>query len=181
MPDRYPTNDANRRRDTTPARTLRQAAAPGGVFRCDRCDRVVPDSLLVEQDGYSLCRTLCADEMSRTEDNLRLAMQLAETDSMAPNADPPTSAFDGAVSITATPTWPVTVKNDAGAVALAFTGVNLSSSVAISYGHAGITDASAPSWTSTTLALSLQATGVPDDYYDVTIGGSTYRRVLRVY
>jgi len=180
MPDRVPTNDANRRRDTTSARALRQAAAPCGVFRCDRCDRVVPDALLVEQDGYSLCRTLCADERSVSEATMQLAEQLAQTDTYAPNADPPTSAFDGAVSITSTPSWPVRITNGGASVALNFVGVNLSSALTISYGEAGITDNTAPAWTSTTLALDLVASGVTAGLYNLTIAGKTYYRVLEI-
>lgn len=178
---RYPAATANYPRDTKSARQLRQEAKPTGVFRCDRCDRVLPEALAVEQDGYSFCRPLCADMSSRSEIKMQLAKDRAVVDSWQPNVDPPRSAFDGAVSITATPTWPVAVKNGGASVALSFTGVNLSSSVAISYGHAGITDNTSPVWTSTTLALDLVASGVPAGYYNITIGGTTFTRVLRVY
>ena len=180
MPNRYPTNDANRQRDTTSARRLRQAAAPCGVFRCDRCDRVVPEALPVEQDGYSLCRTLCADERSVTEDNIRLAEQLAQTDTYAPNDDPPSSPFTDAVSITSTPTWPVRITNDVTTATLNFVGVGFTSGMTISYGHAGITDDVAPVITATTLVLELVATGVPAGLYNLTIAGKTYYRVLEI-
>ena len=180
MVDRYPANSANRQRDTTSARTLRQAAAPGGVFRCDRCDRVVPDVLLVEQDGYDLCRTLCADEMSVSADNIRLAEQLAQTDSMAPNDSPPSNAFTDAVSITSTPTWPVRITNGGAAVALAFVGVGFEATTTIAYGHAGITDNTAPVITATTIDLDLVAAGVTAGLYNLTIAGKTYYRVLEI-
>lgn len=180
MPDRYPAATANKPRDTTPARRLRQDAMPTGVFRCDRCDRVVPESLLVVQDGYSFCRTLCADLTSVTEITQQLAADQSVTDSYAPNIDPPTNAFDGAVAITSTPTWPVHLVSGGASVALAFGGVGFTSSIAISYSNAGITDNTAPVITSTAITLDLVAAGVTAGYYNITIAGKTYYRVLQV-
>lgn len=180
MVQHHPTNDANKQRDATPARKLRQDAKPCGVFRCDRCDRVVPDSLLVVQDGYSFCRTLCADETSITEFNIMYAKQLAETDSYEPNVDPPVSAFSGVTVVTSTPTWPVTITNAGSPVSMTFGGVNFASDITITYGAVGISDNSSPVISSTSIVLSVIAEGVTPGLYDITIGDYTYNNVLKI-
>jgi hypothetical protein len=180
MPDRYPTATANKSRDTTQARQLRQDAAPCGVFRCDRCDRVVPEALLVVQDGYSFCRTLCADETSVSEATTRLAEQLAAIDSYLPNNDPPVGAFVGVVVITSTPTFPVTLINSGAAVAMVFGGVNFASDVTITYGAVGISDNTAPVITSTSITLDVLAEGVATGLYNLVIGDYTYTNAIRV-
>jgi len=183
MPTRHPAADANRRRDTTSARALRQASAPCGVFRCDRCDRVVPDSLLVVQDGYSLCRTLCADASSVSEIALQLAKDSAVVDSYAPNADPPTNAFDGAVTITSHTAFPVRLTNGGASVAISITGVGFTSDIAISYDDVGLTNNTAPVITATTIALDIEA-GAPIEashgLHHITIAGTALRNALLV-
>lgn len=180
MPKYHYGSGHNFQRDPTPAKQLREAAAGHGVFRCDRCDRVLPEHLAIEQDGYTKCSTLCRDQTSRTEQGIALAEQMAVVDSYEPCADPPSSCFSGAVSITSEPTWPVHLVSGGASVALAFEGVGFTSDIAISYSNAGITDNTAPVITSTTIDLDLVAAGVSAGYYNITIAGTTLRRVLQV-
>ena len=181
MPQYFGGDHHNKERDATPAAVWRdEMELPTGVFRCNRCDRVMPERLIVEQDGYEFCAPLCADASSFTEQAVQRAEEEAVVDNFEPNQYPATRTFANAISITSTPTFPVQLVNDGANVALAFVGIGFTSSISISYSDAGITDNSGPAITSTTIDLDLVASGVTVGYYDITIAGQTYFRVLQV-
>jgi hypothetical protein len=147
---------------------------------CDRCARIVPEAVLIEQDGNDHC-PLCYDKTSRSELDQLVAEQTSEVDSFEPAESPAGSSFTGAVTFTAiSPTLPVTLVNDGAAVAITFTGVGFTSSIDIEYNDAGITDDSGPTISTTSIALSLVASGVTPGYYTLEIGGARFFNALKV-
>jgi hypothetical protein len=149
------------------------------VFRCDRCDRVLPEEDLIYQDGAEVCRTLCADNMSPSELDERLAEEMGTVDSMEPVESPVTAPTDGASAITAFSARPVALTDGGGAVTLTLTGVNLSSSVTLAYEDAGITGANR-SDSSTSISIDLSASGVAAGDYWIKIDDHVYRGAIRV-
>ena len=181
MPQYYGGDHHNKERDATPAAVWRdEMELPTGVFRCERCDRVMPEKLIVDQDGYQFCRPLCADASSFTEQAVQRAEEEAVVDNFEPNQYPATRTLANAVSVTSHTTFPVQIVNDGASVAVTFTGIGFTSATTIAYGDAGITDNSGPTITSTLITLDLVASGVTPGYYNITIEGGQYTRVLRV-
>lgn len=194
MPTRHK-NPPPLKRDATPARALRERhGLANGVFRCDRCDRVLPLAVEVEQDGLSFCG-LCRDKTSRSELDLKVAEQTSVVDSFEPNPSSPGGNFDGAVTVTGfTPALPITVSAPGGspaATALVVSGVGFTSDIAISYSNtevpantASLGDDSGPTITSTSITLSIiqDATiqGNLPQYWHLTIAGTTFRNAIKV-
>ena len=181
MPQYYGGDPHNKRRDATPGHVWRRLMElPTGVFRCDRCDRVMPERLNRDQDGNDFCAPLCADAQSFNDQDLQRAEEIAAVDTYEPNADPPTLTWTGATQVTAHTTFPVQIVNDGANVAVTFTGTGFTSATTITYSDAGITDSSGPTITSTLITLDLVASGVTPGYYNITVQGGQYTRVIRV-
>lgn len=173
-------------------------------FRCERCNNRWPYDLLdrptYEATGHRVDSVNCAyDPPDRsvkdtiaahaTEEGVRLT-EMNVDESARRLGEAPSSVLVPGWSVLETLTstagnWPEPAQLTAGgsSVVVTLTGYNHSSSDTIEYGHAGITDAIAPSRnvdaTETTLTVHASG-GVPSGYYDLRVNELPYRKFFRV-
>lgn len=196
-----PTNHKNPKplqRDHTPARTQRERyGLHRGHFRCDRCRRMMPEALMIEQDGLNLCPQ-DADKMPKSELDRLVAEQTSQVDDFEPCAEPALNAANGAVVVqsvtwsTATPSTsgtglpiPVYGAND---TTVTITGINFASTTSIAIAHnsnsgddAALTVASVITSTTITLTITQAVTMTSTDpYFTLTIDGTPWSRSVQV-
>lgn len=173
-------------------------------FRCERCHNRYPYEMLdrptYEATGRRVDTINCAydppDRSSKdriaaqaTEEGIMLTAQNVEESARRIGEALASSLTDG-VSVLETITssfgeWPIGVQLSAGGASAIVTlgGYNHSSADVIEYGHAGITDAVAPSRnvaaTETTLTIHVSG-AVPLGYYDLRVNSLPYRQFFRV-
>lgn len=173
-------------------------------FRCERCGNRWPYDLLdratYEKTGRRVDSVNCAyDPPDRSAKDVIAAHAKEEgvlltaanvEESARRLAEAPSSVILPNLSVLETLTstagdWPEPTELTAGgaSVVVTITGYNHSSDDVIEYGHAGITDAIAPSRNvaATTTTLTVHASGaVPQGYYDLKFNVNPYRRFFRV-
>jgi len=170
------------------AAALRRASPKGtGVFRCERCQNVFPDSAMEWQDGKRYCRHRCRDLLSAIEQQELLAEARATVDPFDPVEFSPAGFFADAVAVTSLTdasgntidqASPVTITNGGAAVEVNLNGVGLSSSDTLAY-PSGVTDDSGPTYTSSVLTtLSLVASGATQGAGDLTFNSTKFRGVI---
>lgn len=173
-------------------------------FRCERCESRWPYSLLdrptYEQTGRRVCSVNCAYDPPNSalrdvvaahakEEGIQLTAQNVE-ESARRLGEAPSSVIVPSLSVLETLTstagdWPDPATLTAGgpSIVVTVTGYNHATSDVIEYGHAGITDAIAPSRNAaaTVTTLTVQASGAtPAGYYDFRFNVNPYRRFFRV-
>lgn len=173
-------------------------------FRCEKCNNRYPYEMLdratLDAIGRRVCSVNCAyDPPDRSvkdqiaarakEEGVMLTVQNVEESARRIGEAPASSLMDG-VSVLETISsafgeWPIAVQLSAGGASaiITITGYNHSSADVIEYGHAGITDAVAPSRNvaATETTLSVHASGaVPMGYYDLRFNSLPYRLFFRV-
>lgn len=169
---------------TSAAALRRRSPLSAGVFRCQRCDRVFPDNLLVEQDGNNICRTYCADAVAPSQIDLAVAELLAVADSWETNALPLTNILADVPTVTAwSVTRPISIARGA-TQAVTFTGVNFTAAnFTVTYDDANITTSVGPTLTGSTQADVTISVGAstPVGPHTITICGDGYFGAIKVY
>jgi hypothetical protein len=158
-----------------PASVFRSHPNPGwGVFRCDCCDCVFPDSLRVTQDGLDLCKPRCAYPIAPSDFDAMFAEDQARADGYEPVVPSVTGFAADAKQLNTQSPSPLDISPGGAGVVLTLTGLNLESTDVVSFGHAGIT-ASGEAWTSTQYTATVSASGgVPRGDYSITYDGSRW-------
>lgn len=162
----------------------------GNNFTCVVCSERWLESEMRFQDGIESDRRCpnCYEEnggtVARDEDRARAAEEAARLS--ADMEIPPTypgwfDATGDVCAISAFSSEPLRLTAGGASASLTISGTGFESGDEIEYGHAGITDASAASITSTQVTLSVQASGaVPVGLYSLTYNDITYRNVFDV-
>jgi hypothetical protein len=139
---------------------------------------------MVVQDGAHLCPN-CAYPMALSDRNILSAQRRAEAAQLtaehaAPLRYPGKTEMDGVPALEGTSPQPITVA-PGGSGSLTLTGVNLSASDTITFGHAGITgSAYTPATTTATITVNVDG-AVPRGTYSLTFNGARYPNVVRVF
>lgn len=160
------------------------------TFYCIKCGERWPETRILHQDGVYTdrrcpnCYEPNGGEIERNRDRAA-ASELAGAIS-ARFAHPAKFPFwlDDITSVSVITTFtpePRTLTRGGAPAALVVAGNGFASDATIAYGHAGITDAVSPVITSTSITLSVQASGaVPLGYHPFTLNDILYRNVFDV-